>query len=52
MAEVYIYRPDCQDFSTIGECGRMDASLCDCEMVANGMIETLIKNHIAQYRAE
>lgn len=46
MAEVYIYRPDCQDFSTIGECGRMDASLCDCEMVANGLIEITLEHPI------
>ena len=46
MAEVYIYRPDCQDFSTIGECGRLDASLCDCEMVANGLIEITLEHPI------
>lgn len=44
MSEIYIYRPDCTDFSTIGECGRLDATLCDCEMVANGMIEIKLEH--------
>ena len=44
MSEVYIYQPDCDDFSTIGVCGRLDASLCDCEMVANGMIELTLEH--------
>lgn len=46
MSEVYIYRPDCDDFSTIGVCGRLDASLCECEMVANGMIELTLEHPI------
>ena len=39
MAHVYVYGWDNEDYSTIGECGALDATSCTFEEVGNGMSE-------------
>jgi len=44
MAEIYIYRPDCQDFSTIGECGRLTPSRYEWDGAANSLPEIVLEH--------
>ena len=48
MAEIYIYRPDCQDFSTIGECGRLTPSRYEWDAAANSLPEIVMEHPLDQ----
>lgn len=46
MAHVYVYSADNENYSTIGECGALDAVSCTFEEVANGMSEISLMHPI------
>ena len=46
MAETYIYDQDCDDFATLGLCGRLDEMSCTFEEEANGMSELTLEHPI------
>ena len=46
MAETYIYDQDCDDFATLGLCGRLDEMVCTFEEEANGMSELTLEHPI------
>ena len=46
MAEIYIYRPDCDDFSTIGECGRLTPSRYEWDGAVNSLPELIMEHPI------
>ena len=46
MADAYIYDQDCDDFTTIGLCGRLHESVCTFEEEANGMSELTLEHPI------
>ena len=48
MARVYVYSWDNTDYSTIGECGALDAISCTFEEVGNGMSEISLMHPIDQ----
>ena len=46
MANLYIYEADCENFATLGMCGRMAEERCEFEEVANGMSELTVEHPI------
>lgn len=46
MGDVYVYPPDCEDFSTIGECGRLTPISCEYEEIGNGNAEITLTHPI------
>ena len=46
MSETYIYDQDCDDFATLGLCGRLDEMACTFEEEANGMSELTLEHPI------
>jgi phage minor structural protein len=46
MAELYIYAPDCGDFSTIGVCGRLTPSRYEWDGAANCLPEIVVEHPI------
>ena len=50
MADVYIYPPDCEDFATIGECGRLTPLSCKFEEIAGGMSEITMEHPLDAMR--
>lgn len=46
MADTYVYAQDCEDFSNIGLCGRLNESKCEFEEEANGMSEITLEHPI------
>ena len=46
MADAYVYEQDCDDFTTLGMCGRLRETKCEFEEVANGMSELTLEHPI------
>jgi hypothetical protein len=44
MSRVYVFSPDNEDFSTVGECGSLTPTDGTFELIANGMSEIVMKH--------
>ena len=44
IKHVYVYSPDNEDYSTIGECGALLAASCTLEEIGNGMSEITLEH--------